>query len=101
MLSVLKFNSKAFAAAVGAPVVLLITTLLTAGFGIDNITVEIACPGDLVGDNQIGLADLAIQLSNFGATSGAGPLNGDLDGDGDVDLDDLAILLAAFGTLCE
>ena len=58
------------------------------------------CPGDLDGDNAVTLADLSIQLSNFGTPSGALPEDGDLDGNGTVDLADLALLLSAFGTVC-
>jgi len=58
------------------------------------------CPADLDGDNAVGLGDLGILLSNFGATGDATPEDGDLDGDRDVDLADLGIMLAAFGTTC-
>jgi len=58
------------------------------------------CLGDLDGDGQIALSDLAIVLSNFGTPSGATPEQGDLDGDGDVDLTDLATMLSLFGTAC-
>jgi hypothetical protein len=58
------------------------------------------CFGDLDGDNDIDLADLAILLSNYGMTSGAIYEDGDLDIDGDVDLSDLAALLAVYGTTC-
>jgi hypothetical protein len=58
------------------------------------------CYGDLDGDNDIDLADLAQLLSNYGTTSGAVYEDGDLDGDGDVDLADLAGLLAVYGTSC-
>lgn len=58
------------------------------------------CPGDVNGDFQIDLADLAILLGHFGQTSGATHGDGDLDGDGDVALEDLATLLSAFGTVC-
>ena len=58
------------------------------------------CPGDLDGDSAVTIGDLAIQLSNFGTTSGAAPEDGDLDGDGDVDLTDLATLLSVFGSIC-
>jgi len=58
------------------------------------------CPGDLDGDNDVDLSDLAILLSNYGMTTGAEYEDGDLDGDGDVDLADLAALLAVYGTTC-
>ena len=56
--------------------------------------------GDLDGDCDVDLADLAILLANYG-TSGADPDDGDIDGDGDVDLADLATLLAHYGEVCE
>jgi len=52
-------------------------------------------PGDLDGDADVDLTDLAILLSDFGCTGGACP--GDADGDGDTDIADLAILLANYG----
>ncbi len=58
------------------------------------------CFGDLDGDGDVDLADLAILLANYGTTSGAIYEDGDLDGDGDVDLADLAALLAVYGTTC-
>ena len=58
------------------------------------------CYGDLDGDNDIDLADLAQLLSNYGTPSGAVYEDGDLDADGDVDLADLAALLAVYGTTC-
>lgn len=60
----------------------------------------IPCPGDLDGDLDIDLSDLAQLLSNYGITSGAVYEDGDLDEDGDVDLSDLAALLAVYGTTC-
>ncbi len=57
------------------------------------------CPEDLNGDDQIGLADLAILLANYGQTD-MGPEDGDFDGDGDVDLADLSQLLAVYGQDC-
>ena len=59
------------------------------------------CPGDLNGDGEINLIDLARLLSHYGATSGAMPQDGDMDCDGDVDLSDLAALLAVYGTTCD
>ncbi len=61
---------------------------------------EANCPGDLDGDNDIDLTDLAQLLGNYGMTSGAVYEDGDLDEDGDVDLADLAALLAVYGTTC-
>ena len=60
-----------------------------------------ACPGDLDGDGDVDLTDLATLLSNYGMTSGATYEDGDLDGDEDVDLSDLAALLAVYGTTCD
>jgi hypothetical protein len=59
------------------------------------------CFGDLDGDNNVDLTDLAQLLGNYGTTSGAQYEDGDLDGDGDVDLADLSALLAVYGTPCE
>jgi hypothetical protein len=58
------------------------------------------CPGDLDGDNDVDLSDLAQLLANYGTTSGAAYEDGDLDDDGDVDLADLATLLAHYGEAC-
>ena len=65
-----------------------------------TLTVSTPCPGDLDGDLDVDLADLAVILSNFGTPFGALPEDGDLDGDGDVDLTDLAVMLSNFGTTC-
>ncbi len=59
------------------------------------------CFGDLDGDGDVDLADLAQLLSNYGMTSGAVYEDGDLDEDGDVDLADLAALLSVYGTVCD
>ena len=53
--------------------------------------------GDLDGDGDVDIADLAQLLAHYGMT-GATPADGDLDGDGDVDIADLAALLANYGT---
>lgn len=55
-------------------------------------------PGDLNGDGQVDIADLAQLLSHFGTLNGATYADGDIDGDGDVDLSDLTLLLSNFGT---
>ncbi len=56
------------------------------------------CFGDLDGDQDVDLSDLAGLLANYGQ---AEVCEGDLDCDGDVDLTDLAALLAVYGTTCE
>lgn len=58
------------------------------------------CFGDLDGDDDVDLADLAQLLGHYGM-SGATYEQGDLDEDGDVDLSDLAALLSVYGTVCE
>ncbi len=57
-----------------------------------------ACPGDLDGDRDVDLQDLATLLSDFGCSAPA--CAGDLDRDGSVGLQDLALLLANFGADC-
>jgi hypothetical protein len=71
---------------------------LTGGFGAGGGEF---CFGDLDGDGQVGLGDLAQLLAHYAMTSGMSYEDGDLDGDGDVDLADLAALLAVYGTICE
>ena len=71
------------------------TNDVTGEGGIVLLT-PVGSAGDLDGDGDVDLADLATLLANFGATN-AEPDQGDLDSDGDVDVGDLAILLAHFG----
>jgi hypothetical protein len=52
-------------------------------------------PGDLDGDGDVDLNDLALLLASYGIDAG-----GDVDGDGDTDLSDLAALLARYGQGC-
>jgi len=73
---------------------------LVGGFWAGSVADEF-CSGDLDGDNDIDLADLAQLLGHYGTSSGAVYEDGDLDGDGDVDLADLAALLGVYGTSCE
>jgi predicted outer membrane repeat protein len=54
-------------------------------------------PGDLDGDGDVDIADLAQLLAHYGTTTGATYADGDIDGDDDVDLSDLAALLANYG----
>jgi photosystem II stability/assembly factor-like uncharacterized protein len=53
--------------------------------------------GDLDGDGDVDLSDLATLLAHYGTAAGATYEDGDLDGDGDVDLADLAALLSVYG----
>jgi hypothetical protein len=53
--------------------------------------------GDLDGDHDVDLADLAQLLGSYGEISDMTYYDGDLDGDGDVDLADLADLLGQYG----
>ena len=71
--------------------------------GVEDYMLQVeprACPGDLDGDNDTDISDLAELLANYGTTSGASYENGDIDGDGDVDRADLASLLGVYGTVC-
>jgi hypothetical protein len=58
------------------------------------------CFGDLDGDDDIDLGDLATLLAHYEST-GTVYSDGDLDRDEDVDLADLAALLAVYETTCE
>lgn len=58
------------------------------------------CPGNLDGDADVDLQDLATLLANFGRLGHPSAAQGNIDGDGDVDLQDLSTLLANFGRDC-
>jgi len=60
-----------------------------------NWTGQTDLVGDLDGDCDVDLSDLAILLAAYNLTDG-----GDIDGDGDTDLADLSALLANYGAVC-
>lgn len=71
------------------------------GVRVDMGGYEFGAPrGDIDGNCQIDLGDLAALLTHFGTLSGAQLADGDVDRDGDVDLTDLSLLLAHFGSTC-
>jgi hypothetical protein len=72
-------------------------TSATVSYVDDTITFSVAIVGDLDGDGDVDLTDLAALLGNYGMTSGATWADGDMDGDGDVDLTDLSALLSNYG----
>jgi len=59
------------------------------------------CHGDLDGDRDVDLEDLAVLLAHYGMSEGANGADGDMDCDGDIELSDLADFLGAYGDLCE
>jgi hypothetical protein len=61
------------------------------------------CPGDLDGDQDVDLIDLALELGAFGACVGEPEYlpAADTDGNGCVDLPDLSALIGAFGAPCQ
>ncbi len=75
------------------------------GWNVDDVEIWAAqtgpqLPGDLDGDCDVDLSDLAILLAHYDQGGGMSYQDGDIDGDGDVDLADLAILLANYGQTC-
>lgn len=68
---------------------------------VDMGAYEYQCTGDLNGDGEIMISDLAILLAGYGTTGGAVYADGDIDQDGDVDPSDLAALLSVYGTMCQ
>jgi hypothetical protein len=56
-----------------------------------------ACPGDLDGDQSVGVADILVALSEFGCTVNCAF---DVDGDGQVFVSDFLAILSLYGSLC-
>ena len=67
----------------------------------NGIPDECECWGDLDGDNDVDLADLARLLSSFGENTGMTYEDGDLDCDSDVDYGDLIELLTHYAEICD
>jgi len=69
---------------------------LEGGF---RVTVAPPCPGDVDGDGDTDLNDLAALLAAYGSTEGDPNYNpnADFDENGQIDLSDLAFLLASYG----
>ena len=55
------------------------------------------CPGDIDGDNAVGVADVLGVLAEFGCSFSC---NVDLDDDGQVGVSDILQVLAHFGDVC-
>ncbi len=67
------------------------------GYLVDHAGVDVfiaECPADLDGDGEVGAADLAELLGNWGSCK---ECSADLDGNGQVEPFDLALLLGAWG----
>ena len=58
----------------------------------------IGCPGDLDGDNIVGVSDVLQLLGSFGCEDGCGPP--DVNSDGSVNVTDVLFLLGLFGSSC-
>ena len=68
---------------------------VTQGRGAWSAPVFPPIPGDLDGDGDVDLADLAELLGGYGCSGGC--CVGDINGDGNTDFEDLALLLASYG----
>lgn len=73
---------------------------LVGGFWAGTSAAPCALTGDLDGDGDVDISDLATLLGHFGMSGGANSGDGDLDGDFDVDISDLSSLLSNFGLTC-
>lgn len=68
------------------------------GDGLLEFNVAPPCEGDLDGDGDVDIVDIATLISNFGV--GSTPAEGDLDEDGDVDIEDLAAIISLYASDC-
>jgi len=88
-----RFDPPAFSPVIQA------TVDATAG----SFSFTVGLPGDVDGDGDVDLSDLAILLSTYGACAGDPNYlpSADLDGNGCVGLEDLALELAHYGQTCQ
>lgn len=79
------------------------TTSPSEGFRGEVQLGDESCPGDIDGDGDVDLGDLAGMLAAYGTAEGDAGYDpaADLDGDGSIGLSDLAALLSVYGTICE
>ena len=63
-----------------------------------SLAPESPCPGDLTGDDLVGVSDALLILSEFGCQAGC---LADLDEDGLVTVSDVLFLLGLYGPPCE
>ncbi len=68
--------------------------ILIQGLQLWKIDEAIPCPEDVNGDGNVGVGDLLLLLTTWGACPGCAA---DIDGDGNAGITDLLILLAAWG----
>lgn len=58
------------------------------------------CPGDVDGDEYVGLSDIAGVISAWGETSPPASVLTDVDGSGDIGLGDIALIIMHWGDHC-
>lgn len=73
--------------------------MLAGGFEYDFTAMPPACPGDVNGDNMVGLADIA-EIINCWAQPASCNIAADLDSSDSIGLGDLAVIINFWGTSC-
>ncbi|HVZ93265.1 MAG TPA: hypothetical protein VG797_02030, partial [Phycisphaerales bacterium] len=59
-----------------------------------------ACPGDIDGNNAVGLSDIAILIQNWSLSVPPAPAGADLDGNHSIGLGDVAVVVQHWGEVC-